>query len=76
MNEIILKVSVQAGARRESVALKDKNSFIVGVREKAERNAANERVRFLIARYFHVPASSVRIRTGHHSKNKKITVVL
>ena len=75
-NEVILKVSVQAGARKEFVEMKNKDVWSVAVREKAERNEANERVRALVARHFGVTDGAVRIRAGHRSKNKKISVIL
>jgi uncharacterized protein YggU (UPF0235/DUF167 family) len=46
----------------------------IRVREPAERNMANKRVIELIARVFQVPATQVRILTGHRSPSKMVCV--
>lgn len=48
--------------------------FEISVKEKAERNMANTRVLELIAGYFKVPVSKVRIINGHRHPSKLIVV--
>ncbi len=69
-----IHVKVVAGARKESFTQKSKDHFEASVREKAERNMANRRVLELVAGYFKVPASKVRIVNGHHHPSKLIVI--
>ena len=62
-------------AKKESLVESMPSVFEISVREKPERNAANMRVRELIARQFGVSVKSVSIRTGHRSSNKMLKVV-
>jgi len=73
---VSVRVKVEAGARKEMLVQKGEHAFEIAVREKAERNEANERVRELIARRFLVNVSAVRISSGHRRKNKILSVVL
>lgn len=68
-----LKVFVTPGAKRETVAEKG-DALHISVREPAERNLANDRVRALIAARLGIPVGHVRILTGHRSRAKMISV--
>ena len=70
-----LRVKVKVGARKERLAELKSGKFEIDVKEKAEQNAANERVRTLIARHFHVASGNVRIVAGHHRPNKTFRVI-
>ena len=69
-----IHVKVSAGAGKDSFIEKNKDHFEISVREKAERNMANTRVLELIAEYFKVPVSKVRIINGHHHPSKLLVV--
>lgn len=69
-----IKVKVTAGARKEKLVQISEDHFEVSVREKAERNMANTRVRELIAGFFGVPAGKAKLISGHHSPGKIFTV--
>ena len=71
----IVRVKVLAGARKESLQIGARGGFLVTVKDKPVQNRANERVRELVARHFHVPPSAVRLITGHHRRNKQLSVV-
>ena len=68
-----LKVIVTPGARREFVEGKG-DALVARVREPAERNLANTRVREIIAARFKIPAGKVRILTGHRSRSKMVSI--
>ncbi len=68
-----LKVEVTPGAKKESLK-KGGGKWQISVREPAERNLANTRVRELIALDAGVPVARVRILTGHHSRVKMISI--
>jgi uncharacterized protein YggU (UPF0235/DUF167 family) len=69
-----IKVSVRAGAKKESFVKESETQVRVSVREPAERNLANTRVRELVAAHFKVPPARVRIIHGHHSPSKLFSV--
>ncbi len=68
-----LKVIVTPGAKRESVAEKG-DALLIAVREPAERNLANTRVRELVALHQRAPLGNVRIVSGHRSRSKMLSV--
>ncbi len=69
-----IKVRAIAGSKKEEVVIEKPNYFKIFVREKAERNSANERIVELVARQYGVTAKKVRIISGHHSPSKLLTV--
>ena len=69
-----IHVKVTVGAKKESFKTKTKNHFEISVREKAERNMANIRVLELVAKYFKVSVSKVRIVNGHRHPSKLLVV--
>lgn len=71
-----IHVKVKAGMKKESFVVKTGDSFLVSVKEKAERNMANTRVLEIIASHFKVPKNKVRIVNGHHSPSKLLVLDL
>jgi uncharacterized protein len=69
-----IKVVVQAGAKKENIVAKSKDHFLISVKEKAERNRANDRIVEMIALYFKVPKGRVRIVNGHRHPHKLIFI--
>ena len=69
-----IHVKVKAGVKKESFVQKTEDSFEISVREKAERNMANDRVLELVAEYFKVPTNKVRIINGHHHPSKLLII--
>ena len=69
----LLSVRVAAGTRAERIIKKEKR-WDISVREPAEDNRANHRVRELIARELSVPLSAVQITKGHHSPSKIVMI--
>lgn len=63
-----------AGAKRERVTAEGEGRFHIEVREPAERNMANTRVRELVARACQVPVGKTRIVSGHRSTTKVISL--
>jgi len=68
-----LKVLVSPKARKESVEEKGE-TLAVSVREPAERNLANMRVREIVAARFKLPVGKVRILSGHRSRSKMLSI--
>ncbi len=69
------RVRVTPGAKRESVIETDGKSFSISVREPAERNLANGRVRELLAEHFGVAVGKVRLIAGHRSPQKIFDII-
>ena len=69
-----IRVRVQPKSRHESIKKVGDDSFEIAVREPAERNLANERVREIIAYEYREPVSRVRIVSGHHSPSKIVSI--
>lgn len=61
---------VTPGARKEKVVRTEEGKFTIAVREPAERNEANARVREILADAFRVPMSKVRMLRGVRSRKK------
>ena len=71
-----VRVAVHPDARREYIKEGKRDAFDIAVKEPAEGNRANARVRELIAHYFSVPLKKVRIVAGHKRPRKRLTVEL
>lgn len=69
----IVKVRVAAGARRELVVQKEKG-IAISVKEPAQENRANARVRELLAKKFGVPLKAVVLLRGHHAPSKTFSI--
>ena len=69
-----IKVKVIAGAKKEKIEKKSENSFLISVKEPAERNLANNRVREIIAVVYEINQKSVRIISGHQSPSKILSI--
>lgn len=71
-----IKVKVTAGVKKEIVEKIKDDEYRVWVKEKAERNMANNRVRELIAREYSIPIGKVKIISGHQSPSKILSLLI
>ena len=71
-----IKIKVIPCAKKESFEKISEDHFTVSVKEKAERNMANTRVRELVAEHFGVPVGKAKLISGHHSPSKIFSVDL
>lgn len=67
-------VRVRAGARQEAVEEVREGYFRAAVKASAKGSRANEALVKLLAKYFKVPASQVRIVFGKTSREKMVGV--
>lgn len=65
---------VTPGAKKELVKEESEGRLRIQVRERAERNLANTRVRELVAQHYHVSIGAVRMISGHHSHSKMFSI--
>jgi uncharacterized protein YggU (UPF0235/DUF167 family) len=71
---VYIKVIAEAGAKREQVTRVSAERYTIQVREPAERNMANTRIRTLLARELGVAEGLVRLVAGHRSPHKIFSV--
>ena len=74
MQNMYIQVHVVAGAKKERVVRMSAERYDMWVREPAERNLANGRLRTLVARELSVPEANVRLVGGHRSPRKVFSV--
>ena len=72
INPVLIKVRVTTDARAEKVVKYSDDSYLVSVREKAERNMANRRILRIMREMF--PGKSVKLVKGHQSPAKIVEV--
>ena len=69
-----IKVRVLAGAKKEEVKKKNEDTYLISVKEPAERNLANKRVCEIVASIYKVSTKQIRIINGHQSPSKILSV--
>lgn len=75
METFHVRVRVTPDAKKESfTATEEGGIFLAAVRQSAQRNEANDRVRQLVARFFGVPIKAARMLSGHRSIQKMFLV--
>ena len=73
---MFIKVKVQAGMNKEKIEKKKENSYLISVKEPAERNLANTRIKEIIASIYEINIKAVRIISGHQSPSKILSINL
>lgn len=69
-----IKVHAVPGAKKEKVTRISDERYDIAVREPAERNLANERIREILAREFTITTGLVRLISGHRSPHKIFSI--
>jgi len=75
MENNIIHVKVFPSSKKEKFVVIEQNTFEVYVREPAQHNMANTRVRELMARHFKEPLANVVIKTGHRARKKTLAII-
>ena len=70
------KLKMAGTTKKETFVKISEDHFTASVKEKAERNMANTRVRELVAEHFGVPVGKAKLVSGHHSPSKIFSVDL
>ncbi len=65
-----IRVEAKPGSRRESVVHVDDKTLSIAVKEPAEQNQANARIRALVAEEYGVALGKVKMISGHRSPRK------
>lgn len=69
-----IKVRVFPKAKQEEFKKKSENSFEIKVKEKAERNMANNRIIDILAEHFDIKREKIKLINGHQSPSKMFSV--
>lgn len=69
-----LKVRARVKAGDEKIICKSDDHYEIWVKEPAERNLANIRIRQILAQELKVPEGTVRLISGHHSPSKIFSI--
>lgn len=67
---MFIKVKVFSNSKEEVITKKSENSFEIKTKEKAERGLANQAVLKILASYFKIPSSKIKLIKGKKRKNK------
>lgn len=62
------------GNKREQFTAVGEDRLEILVKEPAERNCANERVKELVAEHYQVAVNQVRLISGHHGQRKIFSI--
>lgn len=73
---MFIKVKVKVKSKKEQIIEKNKETYLISVKEPAERNLANNRIREIFAVIFKVSIKNVRIISGHQSPSKILSINL
>ncbi|MCD6233200.1 DUF167 domain-containing protein [bacterium] len=73
---MLVKVKFLPNSKKEGVVKKSNSSFEVRVKEKPIQGKATRRGSEILAEYFKVPRSKVRLVRGFRSKNKIFDILL
>lgn len=68
--EKLIRVKVLAGKKKRELIKKGADSFEINVKAKPIQGAANREAIEILADYFHIPASSIRLMKGAGQKRK------
>jgi hypothetical protein len=67
---MLIKVKVFAGCKNDEIVKKKDDEFEVRVKEKAEKGRANRAVIKILANYFKIDESMIRLVKGFKERNK------
>ncbi len=73
---MLVKVKAKPRSKKEGVKKLAENYFEVRVKQPPEKGRANERIAELLAEYFDIPKSRVRLVRGETSKEKVFEIDL
>ncbi|MFA6397684.1 MAG: DUF167 family protein [Candidatus Paceibacterota bacterium] len=69
-----IKVKVLTGQKKEEFKEKNKDTFEIKVKEKAERNMANLRVLELVSLHLKINRKKIKIIKGQHTPSKILEI--
>jgi hypothetical protein len=72
---MLLSIKAKPSSQKEEVVKLNKNTFKVFVKEPPVKGRANQAIINLLANYFHIAKSQIRIVKGEKSREKVIMII-
>ena len=72
---MLLSIKAKPSSQKEEVVKLNKNTFKVFVKEPPVKGRANQAIINLLANYFHIAKSQIRIIKGEKSREKIIMII-
>ncbi len=70
-----IRVNATPGAKKEKITRVSEERFDIAVKEPAERNLANERIKELLMLEFGLKKGDIRLISGHRSPHKIFSIM-
>jgi len=67
---MLIKVKVFTGSKKQEVVQKNEDSFEVRIKSKPEKGLANKEVVEVLASYFNISTSDLKLIKGHKQRSK------
>lgn len=71
---MIYAVTVKPGSKKGPLVITHKDELIVYLREKPVEGQANSALIKLLSSHFHIPKTSIRIKSGAHGRKKLVEI--
>lgn len=75
MNENVIRVTAFPESKKEKIIQLENGSLEIYVKEPAQRNLANTRVRECVAAHVGVPVARIAIQSGHRARKKALIIL-
>ena len=72
---MIITATITTGTQEEEISKLADGSFKIRMKEQPVKGLANRKTIDMMAKYFKVPASKVRIKLGFRSRHKVIEIL-
>ena len=67
---MLVKVKCYPNSKKQEIVKKDKDSFDIKVKEKAEQGKANNKILEILSSEFDVPANKIKMIKGSKQRSK------
>lgn len=74
MQNMYVRVNASPNAKKERITKLSEDKYEIAVREPAERNMANARIKTVLALELGLPEGKLRLISGHQSPHKIFSV--
>jgi uncharacterized protein YggU (UPF0235/DUF167 family) len=69
-----IRVEARPNSRKESILQSDEKTYTISVKEPAQLNMANKRIREILAEHLGIPLGKIKMISGHRSPRKIFTI--
>jgi uncharacterized protein len=72
---MLIKVKVIPGSKKTEIIKKKENEFLITIKEKPEKGRANKEIFIVLADYFNLSRSRIRLIKGFKKRNKIYEII-